>query len=126
MLSTGAQHLWSVIYDHPVTRPIWAFIERLSVSPLQFSIKEFDGAASNDRLFEELKNQCASKPVLDFGMTCRNHATNLTVIMLATVAGMAVVNSLYCFGAFLNLGGHFLRMVAKVASFVISFNIFHL
>ena len=118
VISTGAQHIWSAIYDHPVTQPIWKFARRLAKSKIQYSIMEFDGATSNDRLYSELQNQSEWGDVLNFGMVCRNHATNLTIICISGVLGLGITNSLYCLSAVLNLGGHFLRLVAKVTSYV--------
>ena len=51
-------------------------------------------------------------------MTCSNHAANLTIITVPSCAGIALTSSLYSLGAFLYLGGHFLRLGAKVAGHV--------
>ena len=103
IVSTKADHLLNAIFKHPLMRPIHEFRLRLTRAALLFSVKEFDGATANDRLWAHLLNCNASSREIDLGILCMSHKTNLVVLGLCSCIGLEVTNDIYIYiisGAF--------------------------
>ena len=99
-------------------RPIHHFRARLTTTSLHFCIREFDGAPGNDRMVAHLLNLASTSSDIDLSLTCRSHACNLIIVALCTLIGMPTINDVYHLGVFVSLGGHFVRLIAKVQQYV--------
>ena len=115
LLATRASNIYNGLYHHPLTRGIEAFRKRLAGMAEEFaSVREADGASSNDRL----NAYCLMQDDQSVFLWCRSHSNHLIQVAMVALLGLKVFSSVASWALFMHSGAHFIRLVASVRTCV--------
>ena len=102
LISTAAESLCAQLFHHPIMKPVHAFMQQLfSAAKISFSLREVDGAFSNDRLEAHLLQLGKTSSQLDASFYCRNHSHNLITIFHCGLVGLKLTCELFTLAVFL-------------------------
>eukprot|EP00973_Karenia_brevis_P044522 6167634-Karenia_brevis.AAC.1 len=119
LLGTSSEDMYDGLH-HGVTKSIRAMVKQVADTGYhKWDLREYDGAAANDRLNWFLVRRNKAQGRLSHGSGCGNHATVLVQSDIMCVANvcpvvdkkMNLLGDYYCSTLFARMGGLFLKMV---------------
>ena len=117
--SPSAANLHSALWRHPVIADLIKDLRILQqAAAFSFETHEVDGASGNDKLHWYVALNEMPARTMTFKLRCANHSEHLITGSLINLQSLDYLANMFATTKFLNVNGHFLRLLQSASKFV--------